>query len=175
MFERFSLPQIASVSRRTVLGALVFGVVALVACLLLGAFLVGLGLCVGLGLGLINFRMVQASVVKVSGRAQENKRRPLAMNTMGRLAIVSVIALGLLFVSFDLGLGVMVGLAAFQMLLLLNVTRSMLKMGSPGSALRAAGWGTADDPGEAGGGDEMDGAGDPGGVGVPGRETSGEG
>ena len=172
MFERFSLPQIASVSRRTVLGALVFGVVALVACLLLGAFLVGLGLCVGLGLGLTNFRMVQASVVKVSGQARENKRRPLAMNTMGRLAIVSVIALGLLFVSFDLGLGVMVGLAAFQMLLLLNVTRSMLKMGSPGSpggGLRAAGSGTD------GGGDETDGEGDPGGVGVPGRETSGEG
>jgi hypothetical protein len=42
------------------------------------------------------------------------------------------LALGLLFLSFDLGLGVMVGLAAFQFLLLLNVARSMFKMGHDG-------------------------------------------
>lgn len=129
MFANFSLPDVATVSRRTVLGALAVGVVGLLGTLLLSAPLIGLGLCIGLGIGILNFRMIQRSVVRVGERQDENKRRPLALNTVGRLAVISVVALGLLFVSFDLGLGVMVGLAAFQALLLLNVTRSMFKMG----------------------------------------------
>jgi hypothetical protein len=129
MFDKFSLPDLARVSRRTVFGALIVGVVGFVITIVLNAPLVGLGLCVGLALGLVNFRMVQRSVAKVGARGDDNHRRPLAMNTLARLAVVSVIALGLLFVSFDLGLGVMGGLAAFEFLLLLNVARSMMKMG----------------------------------------------
>jgi hypothetical protein len=127
--RRESLPDLARVSRRTVLGALIIGVGGLVVTIVLNAPLVGLGLCVGLALGILNFRMVQRSVAKVGARADDNHRRPLALNTLGRLALVSVIALGLLFVSFDLGLGVMAGLAAFEFLLLFNVARSMMRMG----------------------------------------------
>jgi|SRR5271166_2394199 len=133
MFDKFSLPDVAAVSRRTVVAALVVGVAGLIACLLLNAALVGLGLCIGLALGIVNFRLIQKSVVKVGERQDENKGRPLALNTVGRLALITVIALGLLFVSFDLGFGVMAGLAIFQGLLLLNVARSMLKMGTLGS------------------------------------------
>jgi hypothetical protein len=132
MFANFALPDLARVSRRTVLGGLIFGIIGLVACLALGAPLTGLGLCVGLGLGLFNFRLVQRSVAKVGAREDENHKKPLAANTVGRLAVISVLAIGLLFLSFDLGLGVMVGLAAFQFLLLLNVARSMFKMGHGG-------------------------------------------
>jgi hypothetical protein len=129
MFDKFSLPDLARVSRRTVLGALIVGLLGLVITIVLNAPLVGLGLCLGLALGLLNFRMVQRSVAKIGARGDENHRRPLALNTLARLALVSVIALGLLFVSFDLGLGVMGGLAAFEFLLLLNVARSMMRMG----------------------------------------------
>jgi hypothetical protein len=132
MFANFALPDLARVSRRTVLGGLVFGVIGLIACLALGAPLTGLGLCVGLALGLFNFRLIQRSVIKVGAREDENHKRPLAANTVARLAVISALALGLLFLSFDLGLGVMVGLAAFQFLLLLNVARSMFKMGHDG-------------------------------------------
>ena len=129
MFANFALPDLARVSRRTVMSGLIFGVVGLVVCLSLGAPLTGVGLCIGLGLGLFNFRLVQRSVAKVGQREDENHKRPLAANTVFRLALISALALGLLFLSFDLGLGVMVGLAAFQFLLLLNVARSMFKMG----------------------------------------------
>jgi hypothetical protein len=132
MFARFSLPDVATVSRRTVFSALTVGVLGLILCLVLNAALVGLGLCIGLGLGIFNFRMVQRSVVKVGARADENKRRPLALNTVGRLGLISVVALGLLFLSFDLGFGVLAGLAAFQLMLLINVARSMAKMGTGG-------------------------------------------
>ncbi len=165
MFEGFSLPDVATVSRRTVLSALIVGAGGLVVCVVLGAFLVGVGLCVGLGLGLFNFRLIQRSVVKVGARAGENKRRPLATNTVGRLAVITALVLGLLFISFPLGFGVMAGLAAFQLMLLVNVARAMAKMGSGGlggiSALRGAGL-----SGLAGFDDEDD---DVGGAGAGGR------
>jgi hypothetical protein len=82
MFANFALPDLARVSRRTVLGGLVFGVIGLIACLALGAPLTGLGLCVGLGLGLFNFRLIQRSVIKVGAREDENHKRPLAANTV---------------------------------------------------------------------------------------------
>lgn len=129
MFANFSLPDVATVSRRTVVGSLIIGVVGLLGSLLLSDPLIGLGLCIGLGIGIFNFRLIQRSVVKVGQRQDENKRRPLALNTVGRLSVISVVALALFFFSFDLGLGVMVGLAVFQGFLLLNVARSMFKMG----------------------------------------------
>jgi MFS superfamily sulfate permease-like transporter len=75
--------------------------------------------------------MVSSSVVKVGAREDENKRRPLALNTMARMGIISVITIGLLFLSFNLGFGVLAGLAVFQLLLLVNVARSMFKLGPP--------------------------------------------
>ena len=129
MFARFSLPDIPSVSRRTVTAALIIGVAALVGCISFGKPLIGVGACIGLALGTLNFRLVGSSVVKVGEREDENKRRPLALNTMARLGVISVITIGLLLVSFQLGFGILVGLAVFQLVLLLNVARSMMKFG----------------------------------------------
>ncbi len=131
MFARFSLPDVPSVSRRTVTAALIVGVLALAAAISFDKALLGVGACVGLALGTLNFRLVGSSVVKVGAREDENKRRPLAMNTLTRMGIISVITIGLLFLSFELGFGVLAGLAVFQMLLLVNVARSMLKLGPP--------------------------------------------
>lgn len=108
---------------------LVVGVAALVACIAFGAPLLGLGACIGLGLGTLNFRMIGNSVARVSARPEGNTRRPLAMNTMGRMGIITVVTIGLLFVSPDLGFGVLAGLAVFQVVLLANVARSMAKAG----------------------------------------------
>lgn len=134
MFANFSLPDLAAVSRRTVVIALVVGVVGLVATIALNAPLVGIGLCLGIGTGITNFRLIQRSVIKVSERADENKRRPLAFNTLGRLTVITVVALGLCFVELPLGLGMLAGVALFQAILLVNVARSMLKMGHAGDA-----------------------------------------
>ena len=79
MFAHFSLPDVPAVSRRTTTAALVIGVAALVAFVSFGKPLIGVGACIGLALGTLNFRMVGASVVKVSQREEENKRRPLAI------------------------------------------------------------------------------------------------
>jgi hypothetical protein len=129
VFAHFSLPNVHDVARRTVSTALVFGVAALVGCVAFGKPLLGVGACVGLALGTFNFRMIGNSVARVSAREGENKRRPLALNTLGRMGIITAVTIGLLFVSASLGFGVLGGLAVFQVILLANVARSMAKAG----------------------------------------------
>jgi hypothetical protein len=129
VFAHFSLPSIPEVSRRTVGAALVIGVAALVAAFSFGHLLVGVGACIGLGMGTLNFRLVGVSVDKVAAMDVDNPKRPLAVNTFGRMGIITVIALGLCFLSKPLGFGVLAGLAVFQIILIANVARSMAKSG----------------------------------------------
>ncbi|MGD0254981.1 MAG: hypothetical protein ABSB99_05435 [Acidimicrobiales bacterium] len=126
-FSRFSLPQISTVARRTALGALGVGVLGFAGLALGGYAIFGLGICMGLGMALANFRLIQAATVKAAASQREDKRRPLAMNTLGRMGAITVVALGLVFVSHQLGFGVLLGLAVFQFMLLANVTVAMLR------------------------------------------------
>jgi hypothetical protein len=146
MFARFSLPDIPAVSRRTVTAALIIGVAGLVGCISFGKPMIGLGACIGLALGTLNFRLVGASVIKVGKREDENKRRPLALNTVGRLGVISVITIGLLLLSFQLGFGVLSGLAVFQLVLLANVARSMMKFGPQGDGMDVSLFDAANSP-----------------------------
>lgn len=129
MFAHFSLPNLPEVSRRTVASAMVVGVAALVAAFSFGHLLIGVGACIGLGLGIVNFRMIGSSVDRVTAAEVDNPKRPLAINTLGRMAIITVVAFVLLMVNKPLGFGVLGGLAVFQVLLIANVARSMAKAG----------------------------------------------
>jgi hypothetical protein len=129
MFAHFELPNVPDVAKRTVATVLVVGVAALVACVSFDKLLLGLGACIGLGLGTLNFRMIGRSVERVSISGVENKRRPLAINTFGRLGIITVVTLGLMTFSHQLGFGILAGLAVFQVVLIANVARSMAKSG----------------------------------------------
>lgn len=129
MFAHFELPDVPDVAKRTVASVLVLGVAALVACVSFDKPLLGLGACIGLGLGTFNFRMIGRSVDRVSASGVENKRRPLAINTFGRLGIITVVTLGLMTFSHQLGFGILAGLALFQVVLIANVARSMAKSG----------------------------------------------
>jgi hypothetical protein len=132
VFERFQLPDVAAVARRTMVGALVVGVVGLVLALVFSQPWLALGLGIGLGLGMGNFRLIVRSVLKVGRRMTGSTRRPLALNTLSRLMLLTAVALVLLWVEPPLGLGIVAGLAVFQFILLANVTRSMLKAGGAG-------------------------------------------
>jgi hypothetical protein len=74
--------------------------------------------------------MIGNSVARVTAREDANKRRPLALNTLGRMGIITVVTIGLLLISPSLGFGVLGGLAVFQVILLANVARSMAKAGA---------------------------------------------
>ena len=127
LFSHFSLPQISTVARRTVLVGLGLGTLALVLGAVAGYPLVGLGVCVGLALALANFRMISRATVKAAASDRPDKRRPLALNTLGRLGLISVVALAVTFFVRQLGFGILVGLALFQFSLLANVVVAMLR------------------------------------------------
>jgi len=120
------------------IGSIVLGVVGLAVLLFFNETWAALGLCIGLGLGMINFRLIVRSVLRVGERDPVNKRRPLAMNTLARLMAITVVALVLAWFETPLGLGIIGGVAAFQFILLANVTRTMLKAQAAGGGLEPA-------------------------------------
>jgi hypothetical protein len=127
LFSQFSLPQISAVARRTVLLSSAVGVAAIVIGVLVDYPFVGLGVCLGLFLALVNFRLISRATVKAAGSPDENKRRPLVLNTLGRLGVISVIALGLTYFAPQPGFGTLLGLAFFQFALLGNIVVAMLR------------------------------------------------
>jgi hypothetical protein len=82
----------------------------------LGHVMVGGFFGVGLLLGLLNAIGVQRSVAAITADAHPLKKN-MAMNSAGRLLVVTVIGLTVAFVFRPAGLGVVFGLALFQVLL----------------------------------------------------------
>jgi hypothetical protein len=127
LMQALSIPQISRVARRTALSAVIVGVLGLLLLLVLNYPYAGLGLCIGIGLALGNFRLTAAAAAKAIRSEKANHRRPLALNTLGRLGLVTIVAIGLLLLKEQLGFGVLLGLAVFQFILLANMTVSLLK------------------------------------------------
>lgn len=127
LFEQLPLPEVARVLRRSALAALGVGIVALTAAIALNHPFIGLGACVGLGLGLGNIRLVVAAVLKVNERQPANPKRVLASRTLVRLGATTVVIIGLVFASLQLGFGAAGGIAAFYFLLLVSLVRSILR------------------------------------------------
>ena len=102
--------------------SLVCAVIALVAIGLAAwadAAMFGVFLAVGLALGLVNALLVRFSVASITSKDNPRKGR-MALNSATRLLIVTAIALIVAFVFRPYGFGVLFGLAAFQVLLVLS-------------------------------------------------------
>jgi hypothetical protein len=134
LLSNVSLPQISAVARRTSLAALGIGGVAVVGLGLLGYALVGIGICLGLALALVNLRLISRATMKASTSGRAETRGPLAINTLGRLGAMTVIALGLVFLSRPLGFGTLLGLAVFQFTMLGNIVVVLLRDTGPTGA-----------------------------------------
>jgi hypothetical protein len=150
LMQALSLPQISKAARRTALTAVAVGIVALAALVLTGYGLAGVGVCIGLGLALANFRFTGVAAAKAVRAERASNRRPLALNTLGRLGLVTIIAVGLLLLDAQLGFGVLIGLAVFQFILLSNMTVSMLRDGGLGAGLAKLDSGMSGDLGSDG-------------------------
>lgn len=101
-------------------------VLAITAAGLLGHVMIGVFFGVGLGLGLVNAILVQRSVDAITAEDHPLKRK-MAVNSATRLLIISVIGLVIAFVFRPAGLGVLFGLAVFQVLLVLSTALPVWK------------------------------------------------
>jgi Ca2+/Na+ antiporter len=127
VFSVLSVPQLSRLARRTALAAAGMGAAALIVTVVVGGVLFGVGVCLGLAMALVNFRLIARATAKASASAREDKRRPLVTNTLGRLGLISVVALLLAWLVRPLGFGAIVGLAVFQFTLLANVLVTLLR------------------------------------------------
>lgn len=103
------------------LAALAVGLAAMA-----GHIMVGVFFGVGLALGLINAVLVQRSVDAITAGDHPLKRK-MALNSATRLLVISAIGLAIAFVFRPAGLGVLFGLALFQVLLVLSTALPVWK------------------------------------------------
>jgi hypothetical protein len=118
--------------RRTVLLSLAVGGVMVLCALLIGSPLGAVGIVIGLGMAIVNLRFLDAGVAKVQGTGEGSGkvlRRMLRTRTAWRLAVITVIAIGALLLSMQLGMGVVIGLVVFQILFVIAVARIIFVQG----------------------------------------------
>lgn len=112
--------------RRPLLVSVLVGVAGLVVSALLGHIVMGLLGCVGLGLGLVNTRLLQRDVLNVISRDNPSKKA-VGVLSARRLLVITAIAVALgIFVRPD-GLGVFFGLAVYQFINIAHTAMPVLK------------------------------------------------
>lgn len=81
---------------------------------------------IGLGLGLINALLVQRSVASITAGDHPLKKK-MALNSATRLLVITAIGLAIAFSFRPLGVGVVFGLALFQVVLVLSTALPVWK------------------------------------------------
>jgi len=129
LFEQFSLLEITLILRRTALIGAGLAVAAIVVTALIGHFLIGIGVVIGLALGLANIRLVTMSVAKAGETPGAKIKKIIASNTLLRLGVTTVIIFALVFLVRDLGMGALGGVAVFYFVFVANVMRALFQQG----------------------------------------------
>jgi hypothetical protein len=114
----------------------IVGVFLAVAGIVIGAFLghplVGVFALIGLALGAANNFMLQKSVQEYAAEPTMNKKK-FRHGVLGRLGAVTVLAIGAGLLVRPDGFGVFVGLAAFQILMLVGAALPVFRSLRPSS------------------------------------------
>ncbi|MFM9035845.1 MAG: ATP synthase subunit I [Mycobacterium sp.] len=104
----------------------------------LGQVMFGVFFGVGLALGLINALLVRRSVASITADAHPLKHK-MAVNSATRLLVITAIGLTIAFLFRPPGLGVLFGLAVFQVYLVLSTSLPVwkkIRTGDPDAASR---------------------------------------
>jgi hypothetical protein len=120
------LPSVVFRPIRLLVICVVLTAVAIPAAGSFGRLMVGVFLGIGLVLGLLNAVLVRRSVAAITADAHPLKKR-MAMNSAGRLAVLTVIGLTIAFAFRPDGLAVVFGLALFQVLLVASTALPVWK------------------------------------------------
>ena len=137
-------PSVAFRPVRLFVTSLVLTVVAVAIAALLGHPKVGVFFGIGLLLGLLNALGVQRSVASITADAHPLKKK-MALNSATRLMFITVAGLTLAFVFRPAGLGVVFGIALFQVLLVLTTALPVMKKLREGTSDAIEGTGNRND------------------------------
>jgi hypothetical protein len=112
--------------RKPVLVAAGVGAVGLLVTGLLGHIMMGAFGIVGMGLGLLNTRLLQKSVAKVIASDNPSKMA-VGRTSVPRLLMITALAFGIAYFERPDGLGVFVGLAIFQVIIVGTTVAPVVK------------------------------------------------
>src|ERR1019366_1381701 len=126
MLEDLSPQVLPRLMRRTIWSALVVGTIGFVVAVMISP-LAGLGEVIGLVLSILNLRQndkqIAAMEMRTVGDDDPNVkvlRRQLRPKIVGRLTLLTLVALWSLFLSVALGLGIVAGLALYNIVFVIN-------------------------------------------------------
>jgi len=102
--------------RRVALVAACLAAVGAVALVLIGRSLMGLFLVLGVALGMLNVLMLRRAAAQFAAVDGAGKRR-FALGALGRLAAITALALAIAVLVQPDGVGIFIGLALFQLLM----------------------------------------------------------
>ncbi|HEU5266526.1 MAG TPA: ATP synthase subunit I [Jatrophihabitans sp.] len=112
--------------RRSMIVSAVLGIAAVVGAAFAGHVLFGVFCCAGLALGAVNNRMLQKSVIRFATSGNPSKKR-FRRGVLARLGAVTLVAIGVAVLVRPEGLGVFVGLAVFQVLMLVGAAVPVMR------------------------------------------------
>ena len=112
--------------RRAALIAAGLGAASFVVLTPMGYPLTAAFFCGGLGLGLLNTALVQRSAARFAASGDPSKQR-FAVAVLARLALITVLAVGLALIVQPEGLGVFAGLAALQLMMIFMASVPLVK------------------------------------------------
>jgi hypothetical protein len=111
--------------RRVFIVAAALGIVGLIVTALLGHYMAGVTLCVGIVLGFINARFTVSAAARFSN-AKNRSKRPIIFGSLQRLGLITAVALLVAYSFRPDGLAVLAGLALFHILLLGNTSTALI-------------------------------------------------
>jgi hypothetical protein len=118
--------------RRTTLWAIAVGLIGFVVAILVAPPLAALGVVLGLGLAILNLRFLDHQAAQVELRGEQSAkamRRQLGGKTTGRLLVMTVIVVAVVWLNAPLGIGIVSGLVLYQIVFVMNVLRVMANQG----------------------------------------------
>jgi hypothetical protein len=118
--------------RRTILSAIIVGFVGFIVAVLVAPPLSALGLVIGVGLAILNLRYLDRQAARVELKGEQSSkavRRQLGGKTTGRLAIMTVVVLAVVWLNAPLGIGIVSGLVLYQIVFVVNVMRVVANQG----------------------------------------------
>ena len=134
MLENLPPNTLPRLLRRTILSAIVVGVVGFVATLLIAphAPFAAVGGVIGVGLAILNLRFLDRQAARVELKGEQSSkaiRRQLGGKTTGRLALMTLVVLLVVWLYAPLGIGIVSGLVLYQIVFVINVMRVVANQG----------------------------------------------
>ncbi len=108
------------------------GIVGFVVAIFIAPPLAALGVALGVAFAIINLRFLDRQAARVELRGDQSTkavRRQLGGKTTGRLAVMTIVVLGFVWLNAPFGIGIVSGLVLYQIVFVVNVLRVVANQG----------------------------------------------